>query len=338
MASMKEVARLAGVSVATVSQVLRGTKRFTPEVEARVRAAARELGYLPDLRASALRTGRSDIVGVLLPDLSNPYFPALLNALEVAARAAGLLVLVHDSGNEVGLERHALERLASVRVDGLLWVPSDASVAGAKALPRRDLPVVTLDRPLPGRDAVYSDHAQGGRLLARHLLALGRRRVALLAGPAELPSARARRRGFLEAFEPLAPVFEGAAAFTHRLPEPVRRRLRQAVGGFDAVVCPNDAVAIGVVRVLREAGVRVPQDVCVTGFDDIPWAAMMEPPLTTVRQPLAAIGAEAVRLLLERIRAPEREPRQVMLPVELVERASTAPATAAPQEGSEPSP
>src|SRR5690606_26449813 len=288
--------------------VLRGTKRFTPEVEARVRAAARELGYLPDLRASALRTGRSDIVGVLLPDLSNPYFPALLNALEVAARAARLLALVHDSGNEVGLERHALERLASVRVDGLLWVPSDASVAGAKALPRRDLPVVTLDRPLPGRDAVYSDHAQGGRLLARHLLALGRRRVALLAGPAELPSARARRRGF------------------------------QAVGGFDADVCTHDAVAIGVVRVLREAGVRVPQDVCVTGFDDIPWAAMMEPPLTTVRQPLAAIGAEAVRLLLERIRAPEREPRQVMLPVELVERASTAPATAAPQEGSEPSP
>src|SRR5690606_40357783 len=120
VASMKEVARLAGVSVATVSQVLRGTKRFTPEVEARVRAAARELGYLPDLRASALRTGRSDIVGVLLPDLSNPYFPALLNALEVAARAAGLVVLVHHTGNEEGYEPHALERPASFRLHGPL--------------------------------------------------------------------------------------------------------------------------------------------------------------------------------------------------------------------------
>lgn len=322
---MKEVALAAGVSVATVSHVLRGSKRVTPAVEARVREEAARLGYLPNLQASALRTGRSDMIGVLLPDLSNPFFPALLNALEVAARAAGLLLLVHETENDAALERRALDRLASVRVDGLVWVPVDGSaLADAQAAePRPGLPMVTLDRPVPGCDAVHADHVEGGRLLARHLRALGHERVALLHGPDDLPSARARRRGFLDAFAPALPMWQCDAGFTHELPVDARRLL--AAGGFDALVCANDAVAIGAVRQLRQAGACVPQDVSVVGFDDIPWAPLMDPPLTTVAQPLRAIGAAAVRLLLERIADPRRATRQVVMPVELVVRASTAP-------------
>lgn len=333
MASMREVAEAAGVSVATVSHVLRGTKRVTPGVAARVRAAAAELGYVPNRQASALRTGRTGILGVVLPDLSNPFFPALLNAVETAARAAGFLVMVHDTENDPELEATALERLASLRVDGLVWVPAHDPAAplasrlargrsgAAPALTLPNLPLVTLDRPVADRDAVFADHVAGGALVAAHLRELGLERVALLHGANDIASARARRRGFLTEFDPLEPVWEAQSGFAHELPGAVLRRLR--AGGFDAVACANDAVAVGVVRALRQLGARVPEDVSVVGFDDIPWAGLVDPPLTTVRQPLAAIGAAATRLLLERMADPERAARQVVLPVELVVRGST---------------
>ncbi len=335
MASMRDVAEAAGVSVATVSYVLRGTKRVTPAVAARVRAAAEALAYVPNRQASALRTGRTGILGVLLPDLGNPFFPALLNAVEVAARAAGYLVMVHDTEDDPELESQALERLAALRVDGIVWVPvhdarsTPAGRSGARPRGRRtpepqlpDMPLVTLDRPVADRDAVFADHVAGGALVAAHLGELGLRRVALLHGATNIASARARRRGFLAEFEPGLPVWEAQSGFTHELPGAVVRLLRK--GGFDAVVSANDAVAVGVIRVLKQAGVSVPQDVSVVGFDDIPWAELVDPPLTTVRQPLAAIGAAAVRLLLERMADPTRAARQVVLPVELVVRGSTA--------------
>lgn len=352
MASMREVAAAAGVSVATVSHVLSGTKRVTPAVSARVRAAAEALGYVPNRQASALRTGRTDILGVLLPDLSNPFFPALLNAVEVAARGAGFHVLVCDTENDPEVEANALERLAGLRVDGLVWVPAVDAGSGraarapylpAKAQRRElklpDVPLVALDRPVADRDAVFADHVSGGALVAGHLKELGRRRVGLLHGATSIASARARRRGFLAEFDPLVPVWEAQSGFGHDLPGAVVRRLR--AGGFDAVVCANDAVAVGVIRTLRQIGASVPEDVAVVGFDDIPWARLMDPPLTTVRQPLAAIGAAAVRLLLERTADPGRAARQVVLPVELVPRGSTATVTgaaagAAPALGPEP--
>lgn len=322
MASMKEVAQLAGVSVATVSHVLRGTKRVSPELTERVRAAALQLGYVPNLQASALRTGRTQTLGVLLPDLSNPFFVALLHALAPAARAAGKVLMVFEAENDGELERQGLERMAAGQVDGLIWVPVDEEAAAQAGRSAMHLPVVTIDRPLAGTDAVVADHVAGGGLVAEHLKALGHDRVALLTGPDELPSSRGRRRGFLEAFAPLRPVWEAATGFTHELSPAAVERLN--AGGYGAVACANDMVALGVVRHLRAVGLRVPQDVSVVGFDDIAWASLMEPALTTVRQPLAALGAAAVRLLLERLEAPERATRRVVLPVELVVRNSTA--------------
>ena len=335
MASMKEVAARAGVSVATVSHVLRGTKRVSPELTERVRQAARELGYVPNLQASALRTGRTQTFGVLIPDLSNPFFVALLHALAPAARAAGKVLMVYESENDASSERQGLERMVAGQVDGLIWIPVSVDEAPVGELPTRGVPVVTIDRPLPGADAVVADHVAGGGLLAAHLKRLGHGRVALLSGPPHLPSSRGRRRGFLEAFSPAQPVWEAVTGFTHELsPEAVRRL---DGGGYDAVVCPNDMVALGAVRHLAKRGVRVPQDVSVVGFDDVAWASLMEPALTTVRQPLAAIGAAAVRLLLERIQDPGRATRHVVMPVELVVRGSTAaPSAARRAEGSAP--
>lgn len=325
MASMKEVAQQAGVSVATVSHVLRGTKRVSPELTERVRAAAQALGYVTNLQASSLRTGRTQTLGVLLPDLSNPFFVALLHALAPAARAAGKVLMVYEAENDVELEQHGLERMAAGQVDGLIWVPVDVDAPHLAQCSALNLPMVTIDRPLPGTDAVVADHVAGGRLLAQHLMELGHGRVALLTGPTNLPSSRGRRRGFLEAFAPTRPVGEAATGFTHEL-SPEAQSLLTA-GGYTAVVCPNDMVALGAIRQLAAQGLSVPGDVSVVGFDDVAWASLMQPALTTVRQPLAALGSAAVRLLLERLEEPTRTTRGVVMPVELVVRASTGTPT-----------
>ena len=323
MASMKDVAREAGVSVATVSHVLRGTKHVSAELTERVRAAALALGYVPNLQASALRTGRTQPLGVLLPDLANPFFVALLHALAPAARAAGKVLMVYDAENDATLELAGLKRMAAGQVDGIIWVPVDVDAPHVAGRSTPELPVVTIDRPVPDTDAVVADHVAGGRLLAEHLVGLGHNRVGLLSGPGELPSSRGRRRGFIEAFAPVVPVWESTTAFSHELSGEARALLDRE--DYDAVVCANDTVALGVMRYLTQRGLSVPNDVSVVGFDDVAWASLMQPALTTVRQPLAAMGAAAVRLLLERLSDSQRATRRVVMPVELVERGSTAP-------------
>lgn len=324
MASMKDVAKEAGVSIATVSHVLRGTKNVSAPVAQRVRAAAKALGYVTNLRASALRTGRTQTLGVLLPDLSNPFFVALLHALAPAAREAGKVLMVYEAENDAELEQRGLARMAAGQVDGLIWVPVDLDAPHVRNRPTSRLPVVTIDRPLVGTDAVVADHVAGGRISAEHLKALGHSRVGVLHGPTQLPSSRGRLRGFVEGFAPLEPMWQAETGFTHELSPEAEARL--AEGGYSAVACANDMVALGVMRFLARRGLKVPRDVSVIGFDDVFWAPLMDPPLTTVRQPAAALGAAAVRLLLERLQDPTRAPRGVVMPVELVSRASTAAA------------
>jgi len=318
MARLKDVAERAGVSTATVSNVLRGTKAARPEVTARVRAAADALGYVPNPHAQSLRTGHSRAVGLLVPDLTNPYFPALAQAIETTARAHGYALLVMDAGNDGALEDASLSLMASYRVAGVIWVPVHDQ-------PRLDwpFPVVTVDRPLACCDAVVADHFQGGALVARHALERGHRRVGLLTGPRALASAALRRSGFLEAAAGgLEVAWEHEVPFTSDLPADVVARLRDP--GCTLIACANDAVAVGVLRALRDAGARVPDDVSVIGFDDVPWAEFVEPALTTVRQPLAALGAAAVEMLHARIAEPATPRRFETHPVALVVRRTVA--------------
>src|SRR6056297_294038 len=314
--TLKDVARVAGVSIASASHALNGSKPVSEELRRRVEAAASKVGYVPHPQARTLRTGRSRTLGVLLPDLGNPYFPALLQAVCAAASAAGYGTLVADAGGTPEGERPALDLLAAQRVDGVVWAPR-----GAPGRPP-DLPTVTVDRTAGGCDGVAADHREAGRLVARHLLAAGRTRPAVLHGPARLQSARERSEGFREAWTgDLA--FEADVPFDHRLPGGVRRALADARTSYDAVACANDAVALGVLRLLRRSGRRVPDDVAVVGVDDIAFAELAEPALTTVRQPLEALGREAVRLLIERIDGQAGPPRQLTLPVRLIVRGSS---------------
>jgi LacI family transcriptional regulator len=318
MARLKDVATHAGVSTATASNVLRGTKATSPEVAARVRAAALALGYVPNPHAQSLRTGHSRTLGLLVPDLANPYFPALVQAIEQTARARGYALIVMDAGNDGALEEASLRLMASYRVAGAIWVP-------VRHDPRLDwpFPLVTVDRPLACCDAVVADHAQGGALVARHALERGHRRVGLLSGPQALASAAERRHGFLHAAaDRLEVAWEHEVPFSSDLPHHVVTQLSDP--DCTLVACANDAVAVAALRALRDAGVRVPDDVSVIGFDDVPWAAFVEPALTTVRQPLAALGAAAVELLHARLADPHAPRRFETHSVTLVERRSVA--------------
>ena len=318
MARLKDVAQAADVSIATVSNVLNGTKAVTPEVERRVLEAIARLGYHPNPHAQSLRTGHSRTFGLLVPDLTNPYFPALVQAVEATARAHGHALLVMDAGNEAEREAEALALMANYRVAGVIWVPvADRGTANGH------FPIVTVDRPVAAYDAVVADHRQGGALVAQHAFDLGHRRVGLLSGPRALPSAALRREGFLAAAAGrLDVVWEREVPFSSDLPPDVVARLAEPE--CTLVACANDAVAVGVLRALRSANLRVPEQVSVSGFDDVPWADFVEPALTTVRQPLGALGADAVTMLQARIASPELPPQRLTLPVELIERRSAA--------------
>ncbi len=324
MARLKDVAKAAGVSIATVSNVLNGTKTTTPVVQRRVLEAITALGYQPNLHARSLRTGQSRTLGLVVPDLTNPYFPALVQAIETTARAAGYALIVMDAGNDAERETEALTLMASYRVAGVIWVP-----VGENHAPTWPFPVVTVDRAVPGCDTVVADHLQGGSLVAQHAIALGHRRVGLLSGPRSLASAALRRAGFLRAATgQLELAWEHEVPFSSELPPHVQVRLAEP--GCSLVVCANDAVAVGVLRAARAAGLRVPDELSVIGFDDVPWSDFVDPALTTVRQPLAALGAVAVAMLHTRINQPALALQHQILPVELVARRSAGKAPAEP--------
>jgi LacI family transcriptional regulator len=316
--TLRDVAARAGVSTATVSFVLNDTKPVSPETRARVLAALADLDYRISPSARALRTGRHHAIGLLLPDLANPFFPALAQAVTDAAWARNHALILASSGSDPASEAEALAALAE-RADGIIWIPSTDA-----PLHRPSGPTVILDRPSPALadfDSISADHRAGGALVAGAFRAQGRTRIGLLAGPAASPSAAARAEGFLANAAGLTVIWHHELNFTLDLPAEAASWL--AAPRLDGVFAASDVVAIGALRILRSLGRRVPDDIAVIGFDDIPWAALTEPPLTTIRQPVADLGAQAVATLFERIGHPERAPTQHRLPVTLIERQST---------------
>ncbi|GLV48888.1 LacI family transcriptional regulator [Thermus sp. LT1-2-5] len=317
MPTLRDVARLAGVSHTTVSHVLNGTKQVRSEVADRVWAAVETLGYRLNRQAQALRRGHSHTLGLVLPDLTNPFFPGLAQAIGLAARKAGYTLTLVDSLGDEGVQEEGLHRLAEEQVAGAIWVP-----VGVYTPP--PFPVVLVDRTVEGTDGVEADHYLGGRLQARHALALGHRRVGLLIGPQSLRSARLRREGFLAEAQlgGLEVVWEEEVPFGLELSSGAQARLRRARDEVSLVVAANDVIAVTALRVLREAGIRVPEEVSLIGYDDIPWSTLAFPSLTTIRQPVKEMAEAAVALLLRRLREPTAEAVRVVLPVTLIPRES----------------
>ncbi|HEX7023002.1 MAG TPA: LacI family DNA-binding transcriptional regulator [Trueperaceae bacterium] len=317
MATLKDVARLAGVSTATVSHVLNASKPVSAAVRERVLDAVQELGYQRNSSARALRTGESRTLGLILPDLTNPYFPALAQTIENRARALGYALLLIDTNNDPANEAAGLRLLAEHGVDGVIWTPLGDT--RPNILP---FPVVVVDRPLEGLDAVFADHEQGGRLLAEYALELGHRRIGLLVGPQSLPSARLRLRGIRGALSGKADiVWQVETPFSLTLPATAEACIRQR--NATLALCASDVIAIGLLRHCDIAGIRVPEDLSLLGFDDIPWASLVRPALSTIHQPLAELGRQALERLQARMAQPDLAPRHIRLPISLVKRASS---------------
>jgi LacI family transcriptional regulator len=348
--TVRDVAARAGVSVGTVSHVITGSRRVAPETRRRVQESMAALGYRPNRVARSLILQRTRTLAMVIPDVANPFFGDLVRGVEEVARQRGYSVLFGNSDNDPEQEARYLEEFLERRVDGLLLVvaagrgvrspePSgdrpdgeaeEGATRGRLAELAAELPVVALDR-LPAtwdQDAVLVDNEGGMELVVRHLVDLGHRRLAFVGGDPTLTTGRDRRRGFLRALERrgLAPAWVSDGAFSL---ESGRAQMDALLASSapppTAVVAGNDLLALGALLAARERGLRVPHDLSVAGFDDIVYARLADPPLTTVRQPAREMGATAAHLVFRRIDGDESPGQRIVLRPELVVRASTAP-------------
>lgn len=325
MATLKDVAQAASVSIATASHVLNGTKRVTREVEQRVRDAMRELGYCRNRNAVTLRTGASRTIGVLVPDLVNPYFAELAASATRSARKLGYATLLFDSTECCEQEADGIRLMKEHGVDGLLWIPTngaDTHLMDSSVLP--SMPTVSVDRPIFDYGSVASDHKRGGKLIAEYVHSLGHRKVGLLSGPQTIEAARLRRDAFLEDASGLDIVWEHEVPYSLTLlGEAAASLLRK--NGVTMIVAGNDIIAIAALQVLVSAGFAVPDDVSIIGFDDIAWASYMQPGLTTVKQPTNLMAKRAIERIVELVDGTaDTQPRHELYDVKIIERETTA--------------
>jgi LacI family transcriptional regulator len=304
--TIHDVAARAGVSVATVSRVLNGKEVVREETLRQVLDAAKALSYVPNVAARSLSIRRSQTIGIVLPDVHGEFFSEVIRGVDVAARAARYHILVSGSHSDV---REMLEVVEAMRgrVDGLVVMAPDVALASLQSIPS-DLPLVLLNSTADGRDAITIDNYGGALLMMRHLGELGHRRIAFINGPAQNADARERLRGFRKAMRGLGITatrrLEVAGDFTEESGHAAARKILALKPRPTAIFAANDSMAVGALAALAEAGVEVPRAMSVTGFDDIPIARYVAPPLTTIRVDMADLGRRAFSLLLNAIEQP----------------------------------
>lgn len=333
-ATIKDVAREAQVSIATVSRVFNESGSVSEETRRRVRAVAERLRYVPHHGARSLITRRTNLLGVVLPEVYGEFFSELIRGIDLSGRAYGVHILV--SGSHGGSDEAAAAiRAMQGRVDGLLaMLPNVDPDFLATRLPD-SMPVVLMNTPQRESRAasVVVDNFGGAGALVRHLVDCGYRRIAFISGPESNFDARERLRGFRTALAALGPEATCEVVggdFTEESGYQAGKRIAAMPTRPDAVFAANDSMAIGCLFALREAGLNVPADIGLTGFDDIPIARFMNPPLTTVRVRIAELGELALERLVHAIRHPDQraEPAHVV-PCDLVVRGSCRSSTAA---------
>lgn len=323
MPTIRDVARQAGVSTATVSAALNGTAFVSPELKQRVLAAVNKLGYAPDAIARSLKQGRTHLIGLVVADITNPFFNEFTQVVEAVAGTAGFSVLLCDTNQDFGKEQEYLRLMRTYRVEGLILAAtgqsSDYQQAGMEGL---HMPVVLVDRALPALpfDSVTLDNVTAAMLATNHILDFGHRCVGAITGSLHLSAARERDQGFRAALQHRGLRCDERFVRDGRFREDDAFAACLDILTHDdhptALFVANNHMLIGVMRAIAERGLRCPQDVSVVSIDDFRWANAFIPRLTTVSQPVPEIGRIAVRLLLDRLAgtAPEQPVHRVMQP------------------------
>jgi LacI family transcriptional regulator len=332
--TLRDVAQAAGVHAATASRALNPATRglVNAETARRVMRIAESLGYRPNPIARGLKTSKSQTVGLVLPDLTNPMFPPIVRGIEDVLEPAGYSGLIVSTDNDPGREQSQIESLRSRQVEGLIVATALIDHPLLARLHREGVPMVLVNRRTEGLDvsSITPDDAAGVALAVEHLASLGHRRVAHLAGPSTTSTGVIRARAFRNTVHELGleddpELVVTCASWTEDEGARGMRELLDRGVDFTAVAAGNDLIALGCYDVFAERGISCPGDVSVVGFNDMPFLDKLKPPLTTIAVPHHQVGMEAARMLLESLAEPDRAARSVLLPLTLTVRGSTGP-------------
>jgi LacI family transcriptional regulator, galactose operon repressor len=328
--TLKDVARRSGVSAMTVSRVINGGQRVSPETRQRVEQAIAELGYVPSRVARGLIRQKTHTLALIVPDVANPFFTLIVRGAEDVARRADYRVILCDTRADLTIERDVIEEMIAHRVEGIAIAPvSDRSRSHLRRLSRYGVPFVLIDRTVPGVDCdvVVGDNAGGARQLLEHLIGLGHRRIGLIVESDEVSTARDRREGYEDAIR-AAGLGVDPNLIVHTTVDPGggfegMRRLLELEKPPTAVFTVNNLVALGAIEAVRAAGLEVPDDIALVCFDDIEYASRLYPFLTVMAQPAETLGTLGTQLLLDRVEGrAEGRGRLVVLPAEFLVRRS----------------
>jgi DNA-binding LacI/PurR family transcriptional regulator len=330
---MRQIAERAEVSIGTVSHVINDTAKVREKLRQRVLDAIRSLGYQPSQLARGLRRNQTNMVVMIIPDITNPFFPAVVRGVEDVAYKHSLRVVLCNTDNDIEKESFYLNEMRAYRPAGWLMIPANDSkmTAQFKSPALSGHPVVCIDRQPPDwkGDVVLAANQAGARSATQHLLRMGHRLLAVITGPLHLTNAVERLKGFKRALSEagvsIDPEYIQEAQFNRQSGYEAATRLLRMLPRPTAIFASNDLMAMGVLSAARELGIHCPEQLSIIGFDDLDFAEFTAPALTSVRQPGYQLGTTAARLLMERIDGSHSSPRKIVLPSELKIRHSVAP-------------
>lgn len=328
---LKDVAAAAGVSVTTVSRMLNGSLDLPDETRKRIEAAIASLNYQPNPHARRLSRGRSDTIGLVVPDIANPFFATLVAAVEEEADARGLALSLYATLNRPGREMAYLSLLERNHVDGLIFITNHPDQGELAAIINRTGKVVVVDEDVPGATVpkLFCDNRQGGELAGRHLAGFGHRHVLYIGGPDVMLSTERRFIGFEAAMRAehgeRAIIDRSCGDYTIEFGRQAAQRFLEGKREATAIFASSDEIAIGVIEVLRAQGISIPEQISVIGFDDVGPLHLFAPPLTAIRQPVRGMGSRALSLLLDTDWQQPAKASEELLPVDIVVRNSVAP-------------
>lgn len=333
MPTVLDVAKLAGVAPITVSRVINRSGYYSEETQKKVEAAAAELGYVQNSVARSLRSSRTNTIALIVSDITNPFFTSLARGVEDTASDAGYNVFFCNTDELTEEEEKYTQVLLQKQVDGFLLVPAHSSPRSIQAIQKHNIPLVIIDRWIPGInvDTVRCDSEGGSYQLIRLLLSLGHRSIAMISGPKDVSTSIDRVNGYRKALEEASLPFEETHVQYGEYNQSTGYELTKQILVMDprptAIFGANNFIAIGIMKALLDAGIKIPDEISVVGFDDLPEPLVVSPFLTVASQPSYEMGCRATHLLLERLKNKDKsEQQQIILPTEMIVRRSTAKA------------